>query len=110
MIHLIEDAENIDYKMFLNESIKCHHNDFAKYFENQLLEKGCDTDAVFRHYNYLYFPDCSSYDESSLFFYFYKNKNTKFVDLYLKAKNNDIEERIIHHHLNGILYSFYIQF
>ena len=97
LLHTLEELY-LDFcnESCLIESIKCHHNNFAKYIENnnaQLSYNDQIVDAAFHYYNYMYFPE--HFEQKCLFFNFYHYKYHKIVDLYIEMKKNEIEKIII---------------
>ena len=54
LIHIFEDTlENIDYRLCFSEAVKCHHNEIADYFLNQLDSQSIE-DSVIKYYNFPY--------------------------------------------------------
>ncbi|KAK8899330.1 hypothetical protein M9Y10_001644 [Tritrichomonas musculus] len=100
------------YEKCFCESIKCHHNEFASYIENYLLDNENENannkllSSIFRYNNYLIFPNEIT---SAHFFYLCLYNYSNLVDFYLIDKEKDIKEIIICKHnlfLNGI--SFFL--
>ena len=65
IIHILEengiDPENNDFEKILDESIKCHHNEIAKYIQNKYFlinenETEKSLSYGFHYYNYKYIP------------------------------------------------------
>ena len=94
MIHLLEQKQvqpPDSFKSCLLESIKCNHNDFANYIQNNLLPKDqIDLkdmkdnviEYAFRYSNYLYLPN--EYDKSE-FYHFCYYKYSKIVNQLIDA-------------------------
>ena len=66
MIHLIEEnkvkAPNDDYKKCLYESMRCHHNEIAKYFLNNYCQTNSEKDSMtfvqaLKYRNFAFFPN-----------------------------------------------------
>ena len=99
MVHLLEVSEirpeYNSYQKVIEESIKCHHNEMANYFLiNHLNDKNENFRFIsFRYYNYCYFP---SYFYDYMFIYnLCRYDYFTLVDIYLKTKKLNINERII---------------
>ena len=91
----IELSQNV-YEKCLVESIKCHHNEFASYFDDKLIE--CEKsesffDSVFHYHNYLYFPE--DFTLKYVFFYLCFYNYTEIVDLYINFREKYIKSEII---------------
>ena len=64
LIHLLEEyhvePKNKSFEECLKEAIKCHHNDFARYIQDNLLIGKVDESkilsSIFAYYNYCFFP------------------------------------------------------
>ena len=104
LIHIIEENLNKPSKQIYEscflESIKCHHNNIAKYFrdtfllmknEDQMNESTFDT--ILTHYNYEFFPH--NFGKNIIFASLFEYGYLKLVDLYLKAKENLIKQNKI---------------
>lgn len=98
------------YRAILIEAIQCHNNDVYTYIVNNAPELEAEkdtsynfeinpntdiTDAIFRYFNYLCFPD--KIDNLMLFFYACKYDYAPIVKLFLKNERIDINEIIILH-------------
>ena len=89
IIHHLEynhvDPPYRDYISCFNESIKCHHNDFANYFKN-LLENDDEIDfkPVFKYYNINQIP--YELGNNINFYYLCKYNYSKLVELYIRQK------------------------
>ena len=99
LIHLLESIQvpppNDSFESCLIESIKCHHNDLAKYFENTKTIENCKENVVessFKYYNYEYLPD--NMVQNYIFFNLVQNKYMKVVDIWLNSKKEDILSNI----------------
>ena len=65
LIHFLEDCDvepSVSYEECFKESIKCNHNDFANYIQNNLmdLQKVSDFNLISicrKYHNYFFFPD-----------------------------------------------------
>ena len=93
LIHLLEESNIVPkddtYEDCFTEAIKCHHNDFADYIRYNHLHKfttNCEI-KIIRYYNYQYFKEIILY-----FFYLYKYKHNKIINLYMKIKRNRFEK------------------
>lgn len=107
MIHLLEtnciemDNKNELYKSCLFESIKCNHNDFASYIQNNLFAKENINISVLKeqvidcalHYcNYCYLPN--DYDDCEFFYFcFYGYFNA--VNCIINMKKDDFDKNRI---------------
>ena len=113
IIHVLEENqvkppkenEKKFFKKCLIESIKCHHNDFAKYIEEN-FEIMNDDDIIsksFKYHNYSRFH--SNFEKCDNFFYVCLNNFNKLVNFLM----NEREENIIERMINNIIY-FQIKF
>lgn len=113
IIHVLEENqvkppkenEKNFFKKCLIESIKCHHNDFAKYIEEN-YEIMNDDDIIsksFKYHNYSRFH--SNIEKCDNFFYVCLNNFNKLVNFLM----NEREENIIERMINNIIY-FQIKF
>ena len=104
MFHLIEELNvappNDSYETCLFEAIKCHHNEIARYIENNLVNENDVSelnanivDCSFCHDNYLYLPE--EFTENYLLFYYCKYDYMNFVDFHLEMRKEEIENFII---------------
>ena len=108
-----------EYETCFKESIKCHHNEIAQYFENNFLEtnKTRTVNEVIRYHcieenesykygesevsygikysNYLFIPT-NLIDDKFSFFYLCESNNMKLVKLYLQTNQFDLKTRLIH--------------
>ena len=103
MIHILEENQvtprDETFEECLEESIKCHHNDIAKYIkENLLIQDRIQNqksyfESVFNHYNFEFFPEDFSID--SYLNFLIKYDYYELVKYYLKNKKIIFNERII---------------
>ncbi|KAK8897957.1 hypothetical protein M9Y10_000201 [Tritrichomonas musculus] len=107
--HFLEELKikqpNNSYEKCLKESIKCHHNDFANYIINNLMNHNNimrNTDQkVFeniyyygcRYHNYLYFP--RHIHQKYTFFYLCKFNYYRLVKFCLKSKKIKVNKKIV---------------
>ena len=96
MIHLLEESlikpPNEDYHVCLDESIKCHHNDLARYFiDNFLNENEINYKCVLKFYNIEHIP--KEIENDSVFFYLCFYEYYELVDLYLKPKEINLKDK-----------------
>ena len=115
LIHSLEDNHiqppDNSYETCLLESIKCHHNDFANYIKNNLLDPIMNNfyqsklskkrlilmknvfECSFRYSNYSYFPFDFSIDD--VFFNLCLYDYSTLVDIFIKNKRNELEANSI---------------
>ena len=98
-----------NYESCLKESIKCHHNDIAKYIIDNLMDEKSMLNNIifdfnynlysysFEYMNYNFFPE--NQESKCTFHYLCKFGYTELVKLYLQYGNIDINSRIVLHHL-----------
>ena len=92
---------NHEYLRCLTESIKCHHNDFADYFENNFLfqeekdpkQKEAIIANCIKYHNY-YYLETETIKEHG-FFYLHLYKYNELFNLLLKEKEEGIRMKII---------------
>ena len=106
--HYIEESnitpEDETYEECVKESIKCHHNDFAEFFKNNLVSENSFQNeskilfeerliiTSFTYHNFIYIAD--NYDNSYVFFCLCKyNYKTIVNDLY-KSHEDEINNII----------------
>ena len=107
MIHLLEENHvkppNDSFLTCLEEAIKCHHNEIARYIQNSLIEDEClnkfDKSVIsfsLHYHNYSFLPD-DFLNDPFIFIYFCSYNYVKPVELYLKNKDIkfDINQRVI---------------
>ncbi|KAK8840889.1 hypothetical protein M9Y10_027720 [Tritrichomonas musculus] len=108
LIRYLEDSHvtppEDDYETILKESIKCHHNDVAKYIIDYLIkEEDLQNDIeskyhnnlyryAVEYYNYCFFPTNMKY--KNMFFYLCEFDYYTLVNLYLSEGNIDINAKI----------------
>ena len=96
IIHFLEEnqiyPEDKTYKKCLEMSIKCHHNDFALYFQNNFIDKNDELFQYYYGFHYYNFQFIPVEYLNKFFFYwavkfdyfilvdFYYNKYTKRLD------------------------------
>ena len=124
IIHLIEENHlKIEYNEILNESIKCHHNDIADYFENNYFENTNEkTNPIkkifnfiknkipnipienkddaqikekigFRYHNLRFIPD--DFNNAFLFKYFCEFNYLTFCNLFIKNKVVKVNDKFV---------------
>ena len=99
----LNEANNEYLRCFI-ESIKCHHNDFADYIQNNFLfqeEKDPKRDEsiisnCIKYHNYYYFETETIKDYGFFYLSFYKYN--ELFNLLLKEKEEGIKLRIISNH------------
>ncbi|KAK8835963.1 hypothetical protein M9Y10_040160 [Tritrichomonas musculus] len=101
IIHLLEEnsikpPDNSYEKCFI-ESIKCHHNEMARYFLNNYLDQNIINEdesvlsQIIASYNYEFFPDDFSNEIS--FFTFCRMGNFTFAEYMLNTKSFDVDKK-----------------
>ena len=83
------------YEKCMCESIKCHHNEFADYFENNFLQTIKSEEifsSIMQSHNYSYFP--SDYSNGYEFYYLCSNNYNILVKLFLKMNEESIKQKI----------------
>lgn len=110
LLHLLEQKkiqppENSYVKCFF-ESIKCHHNDIAKYIKTNLLDKSLHLDEEivsvsikYSNFYYLQADLVNTYGFFDLTLYNYDN----LVNLYLKKNETKIKNKIEISNINKII-------
>ena len=105
LIHLLEEnkvePENQSYETCLFESIKCHHNEIARYIQNNFItEKNQINDFAknvvafgFHFYNYEFIPD--DLNNEFVFYYACQYDYFSLVKLLLNIKEIDVNKKII---------------
>ena len=104
LIKYLEDKDisppKNDYKIILDESIKCHHNDVSNFIiynlieekdPNYIIENRYDENyykSSFEFYNYCFFPENLEY--KYMFLYLCGCDYYILVNLYLQHKNIDV--------------------
>ena len=96
LFHLLEENHvEIDSDMrhkCLKEAIKCHHNEFVKYIENNFFNNLNENDSLIeniKYRNFLNMPD-KICEYSQFFFNFVKNKYPEIVEFILSKFNIDV--------------------
>ena len=101
LIHFLEDNHIIpyknSYKLILNKSIKCHHNEISKYFYDNLLndedkKEFNDSLLPFKYYNF-HFIQNEKIDESSLYLLI-KHDYLPFVQSIYHNKKIEINKKV----------------
>lgn len=104
LFHLLEEYKvnrpGNSYARCFFESIKCHHNEFANYIEDNFLSPGNDDirkeeeffSNVMQFHNYEYFP--SEFEDENEFYYLCSHNYHKLVDLFMKMKEESIEKEL----------------
>ena len=100
LVHVLEEFNvplpNNSYEQCFLESIKCHHYDFAEYFSVNFLDGNISEKAneyAVNYCNYNYFP--TSYFQSFAFFLFCKYNFYDIVNIILRSKTDEIENKLI---------------
>lgn len=90
LIHLLEEIciqplKNL-YSNCYDESVKCHHNDFANYFQDNYLNMKDKPNykCICKYYNYNYIPN--EFTNNDIFYYLCYYNYYELVDLYIKQK------------------------
>ena len=99
--HRKRKTPNTNYILCLIESIKCHHNDIADYIENNLLQQNEDDSKqseeivsnLIKYYDYERFQPEKIVEHG--FFDLCLYKYNELVNLLLKEKKDEIENKII---------------
>ena len=101
LIHLLEEnnikPDDATFEECFEESIKCHHNELANYFENNYLNYNSEKEnynekaisCIFKYSNYTFFPD--NFIENFVFFYLCKYDYSEIVKHLLKSIENEIK-------------------
>ncbi|KAK8871780.1 hypothetical protein M9Y10_007521 [Tritrichomonas musculus] len=97
LVHILEECSiQPPYKTFsncFNESIKCHHNEFANYFlENYLNENKINYQFIFQYYNYRYITAKIKVD-NSIFYHACNFNYSELINLYLRTKERTIKDK-----------------
>ena len=109
IIHYFEDiqfktTEGL-YKNCFKESIKCHHNEIGNYIFNNYLNAEIYSNFTLqslKYYNFC-FIECSSI-QKNIFLYLVKYDYIYIVDVLLKDKDIDINQKEIYHQNNIIVF------
>lgn len=106
IVHFLEEnrirPDDLSYRECLTISIKCHHNDFALYFNDNFVK---DNDIkklyyygnyiafAFRYYNYQFIPtECN---EKLYFYYAIEFGHLRLVEYYKNIEGLNINDKII---------------
>ncbi|KAK8845722.1 hypothetical protein M9Y10_020640 [Tritrichomonas musculus] len=93
IIHLLEEFHVFHSKSCLKESIKCHHNEIARYLKDNLQnEKGNEIEFALEFSNYEFFPNDFA-NAKSIFFYLIRFEYFHLAKLVLESLN--IEAKVI---------------
>ena len=109
LIHLLEEDQVLPkdktYEKCLKESIKCHHNDIANYFKENMVDEKIESENLesdynknilsycFHYYNYAYFPN--EFNNKFIFYYACFYNYFKLLFILLQTGNVNINEKII---------------
>ena len=103
LIHFLEEnkiePKNKDYQEFINEAIKCHHNELATYIYDNLFSQPECEDCIdpfvksFKYINFELFPN--NLTNHITFYYLCKYDYTYLVELILKTQDLDVNTQII---------------
>ena len=104
IFHLLEENRiekpKDSFERCLQEAIKCHHNDFANYIQENLMNNSENiVDYCFRYYNFGLWPEEMS--NHFIFFYLCKYNYFNLVKLFVNEMNIDLNSEI---EINVILY------
>ena len=107
IIHILEESSIHppfeSYQICVNESIKCHHNDIARYFENKEFNGDfINYKCTFKYYNFDQIPD--ELPSKSIFWYLIFYNYYKLVKIYLKLKRKNIENELIDQVYNKFIF------
>lgn len=90
MIRILED-NSLDpalnsYVNCFSESIKCHHNSLANYFEYNYIDESSSINSkiIFHSLNFNYIPN--DLNNNEIFYYLCRYDYTELLNLYLKPK------------------------
>ena len=104
MIHILEEYNSTspkDYNLYLEESIQCHHNEIAKYFQDNYDAKISSKECLFKSYNYSFFEMNEALDSID-FFYLLQYKHLSFFEILSKTTDININQKVV---LNLIFFS-----
>lgn len=102
LIHLLEESHVMppddSYEKCLLEAIKCHHDDIARYIENNLLASNFSMnenciDCCFRYSNYSFFP--ADFEKNLGMYYLCNYNYSEIFKLFMEMRKDDIEAFII---------------
>ena len=112
IIHLLEESEvipkNNSFEQCLEMAIECHQNDIANYiYDNLLDQKNINKDFdmnfhsyCFRFVNFAFFPN--DIDFEYYLSYLCKYGYFTLVDLFIKSKGFDIQNKLISHDISPL--------
>lgn len=103
MIHILEEYNSTspkDYNLYLEESIQCHHNEIAKYFQDNYDAKISSKECLFKSYNYSFFEMNEALDSID-FFYLLQYKHLSFFEILSKTTDININQKVV---LNLIIF------
>ena len=97
IFHLLEENRiekpKDSFERCLQEAIKCHHNDFANYIQENLMNNSENiVDYCFRYYNFQYLQEEEQFDEGQLFYIACHYDYYTLVDFLLTNGNVDLSE------------------
>ncbi|KAK8881370.1 hypothetical protein M9Y10_004106 [Tritrichomonas musculus] len=94
IIHLLEEFHvevKNGYAELYEESIKCHHNELANYFDtNYDFRKS--NEISFKYYNYSLFPD--DFNDINIFAYLCKYNYISFIEILLQTLEMNFDEKV----------------
>lgn len=104
ILHILEDQQIMpddenDYKKYLYESMKCHHNDFTTYFQDNYMINISDLDKLemfsiaLKYHNYAFFP--TTVKNKFVFYDFCQYDYCLLVDLFLKNIKINVTAKVI---------------
>ena len=109
LIHLFEEDHvyppDDSYEICLKESIKCHHNEFASYIIDNLLDQKIEESNqenkfdvnifsyCFHYYNYSYFP--SNLDNKFFLYYLCKYDYLSLIEFLLSTEELDLNKTVV---------------
>ena len=105
LIHLVEECDvnppNDSFERCFEESIKCHHNEIAYYFQTNFLTEKTDFPNYnenpllycFRFRNYEFFP--TDFENKFINFYLSQYDYINLVQLLLKEKRIELNDTIV---------------
>ena len=109
IIHFLEEnkiePQDQTFQKCLEESIKCHHNDFALYFKNNFISESNvqpkydenEISYAFHYYNFQFIP--IELKEPFFFFYSIEYDHYKLVEYFKDIEGLNFNETIIQTHI-----------
>ena len=95
LIHLLEEnLKNIDYEKCFSKAVKCHHNEIADYFLNQIDPPIIELSAI-KYYNFSYFEDDAIIQCSQGIFSLYNYFNIVKILVETGSKENQYKITIL---------------